>query len=110
MVYSTGSNFCIEDPTNIPFQVLITCPLANKPQPLPEFHWSVLYNDSELDLNGLPSLQIFSESDMLNLSGIVELGENVTLTVTCTVDNQYGGDTENTLISLCGERKKKQMT
>ena len=89
------------------FQASIMCHLENEPQLPPVFHWSILYNSSEVDLNGLPSLQVFNESDMLNLSGTIELGENVSLTVTCTVDNQYGTDTENTLISLCGKKRKQ---
>ena len=108
LMYRVGPDFCIEDPTNTPFQVLITCPLANKPQPPPEFQWTILYNDSELDLNDLPSLQVFTESDMLNLSGVVELGENVMLTIACTVENEYGSDEEITLISLCGEKKGRK--
>ena len=108
-MYSIGSNFCIEDPTNTPFQVLITCSLANEPRPPPEFLWFIYYNDTELDLDGLPSLQVFNESDTLNLSGILELGEDVSnvLTITCAVGNQYGNDTENTLIRLCGEILRK---
>ena len=95
---------------NTPFQVTIMCRLENEPQPPPEFHWSIFYNgtDSEVDLSDLPSLQVFSESDnMLNLSGTIELGENISLTITCTVDNLYGTDTENTLISLCGKKLKE---
>ena len=103
LTYSIGSNFCIEDPVNTPFIVAVVCPLANEPQPPPEFRWSIFYNTStEVDLHGLPSLQIFNESDILNLSGTIELGEGVSLTITCTVNNQYDNDTENTLISLCG--------
>ena len=90
---------------NTPFQATILCPLANEPQPPPEFYWSIFYNGTVVDLNGLPSLQVFNESDMLNLSGTIELGEDVSLTITCTVGNQYDNDTENTLVSLCGKKK-----
>ena len=56
---------------------------------------------------GLPScLQVFDESDMLKLSGTIQLGEDVSLTINCTVGNQYNKDTENTLISLCGKKKQ----
>ena len=79
------------------------CPLENEPRPSPEFHWSILYNDAEVDLNGLSSLQVFNESDMLNLSGTIGLGDDVLLNITCTVENVGGNDTENTLIRLCGE-------
>ena len=92
---------------NTPFIVTIVCLLANEPQPPPEFHWSILYNSTKVDYNDLPSLQVLSESDMLNLSGTIELGEDVSLTITCTVDNQYDNDVESTLISLCGKKFKK---
>ena len=51
-MYSIGPDFCIEDPMNTPFQVTILCPLANAPQPPPEFYWSIFYNGTEVDLNG----------------------------------------------------------
>ena len=107
LMYSIGSDFCIEDPMNTPFLVTIMCRLENEPQPPPEFHWSILYNNTKVDLSGLSSLQVFNESDALYLSGTLELGESVSqsdsLTITCTVDNLYDNDTENTLISLCGK-------
>ena len=105
-MYSIGPDFCIEDPVNTPFNVTVVCLLANEPRPPPEFHWSIFYNNTEVDLSVLPSLQVFNESDMLNLSGTIELGEDVSLTITCTVNNQHDNDTENTLISLCGKGKK----
>ena len=90
---------------NTPFQVTIMCHLDNELQPPPEFHWSIFYNGTEVDLHGLPSLQVFNESDnILNLSGTIELGEDVLLTITCTVDNQFGKDMENTRIRLCGKQ------
>ena len=89
---------------NSPFQTTVMCHLENEPLPSPEFYWSIFYNDTEVDLHGLPSLQVFNRSDMLHLSGKVELGNNVSLSITCTVDNEYGNDTETTLISLCGEK------
>ena len=105
-MYSIGSDFCIEDPINNLFRVTIMCPLENEPRPLPEFHWSIFYNDAEVNLSGLPSLQVFNESDMLNLSGTIELGDDVLLNITCTVENISGNDAENTLIKLCGENSK----
>lgn len=102
-MYSVGSNFCIEDPNKNHFQVTILCPLGNKPYPEPEYHWTIYYNDTELKLSGLSTLKVFNESNMLNLSGTIELGEDVLLNISCTVKNVGGNDVENTLIRLCGE-------
>ena len=108
LMYSIGSNFCIEDPMNSPFQVTIACPLENEPQPPPEFHWSILYDDTELDLDdsmmtSIHGLNVVNRSDMLILKGIIGLKLN-TLSLGCVVDNQYGNDIENTSISVCGEK------
>ena len=89
---------------NTIFQATIMCPLANVPELEPEFYWSIFYNDTELKLNSLPSLQVFNESDMLILNGTIGLGENGTLNINCTVESQYGSDTENTRISICGQK------
>ena len=93
---------------NTIFQVTITCPLANEPQPGPEFYWSIFYNDTELEFDGLPDLhaQIVNGSKTLTLNGTIGLGENGTLNIACTVENQYENDTEITLISLCGEKSQ----
>ena len=94
---------------NTTFQVTITCPLANEPQPEPEFHWSIFYynNDTELELvnDSLSSLQVFIENQTLILNGTIGLGESGTLNITCIVENQYANDIENTLVSLCGKEK-----
>ena len=106
LTYPAGADFCLEDPVNSPFQITITCPLANEPQPPPEFHWSIYsyYNETELDLDALSSLQVSNDSsDTLNLRGTVGLDGESTLSISCNVDNLYGNDTETTLISLCGE-------
>lgn len=104
LTYSIGSHFCIEDPMNSPFRATIMCRFENDPLPPPNFQWSIYYNDIELDLDSLPSLHItsFSENDMLNLSGIMGLEGDLSLTITCTVGNEYGNDIENTTIRLCG--------
>ena len=85
---------------------IILCPLANVPLPGPEFHWSIYYNDTELELDGLPSLHahVFNENKTLVLDGTIGLGDDRTFNITCTVENKYGNDTEITLISLCGEK------
>ena len=91
---------------NSPFQATIICRFENDPSPPPNFQWSIYYNDTELDLDSLPSLHIttFNETDMLNLSGILGLEGDLSLTITCTVGNEYGNDTENTTIRLCSEK------
>ena len=90
---------------NTPFLVIITCPLANEPRPEPEFYWSIFY-DTELELvnDSLPSPQVFIENQTLILNDTIGFGENGTFNITCIVKNQYGNDTKNTLISLCGEK------
>ena len=108
LTYTAGTEFCLEDPVNTPFQITITCPLANEPQPPPMFHWSIYYNifnDSESDLDdSLPSLQVFNDnSDTLILIGTVGLDGESTLSISCIVDNLYGYDVRTTEISPCGE-------
>ena len=107
-MYSIGSDFCLEDPRNTPFQARILCPLANVPKPEPKFYWSILFNDTELELDGLPNLhaQVVNENKTLILSGTIRLGDNGTLNIACTVENEYENDTEDTLISLCGEKSQ----
>ena len=103
MLYAVGLDFCIEDPMNTPFQVLIVCRLENEPQPRPEFYWSIFYNDTELEYDSSSILQGHDEFSIFPLSGTIGLGENLALRITCTIENSYGSDTENTLIRLCGK-------
>ena len=111
-MYSIGSDFCIEDPVQSPFQATVLCHLENEPQPPPEFYWILYYNDTDHELDAVSTgLQIFNKSDnVLTLSGTIELGEDVLLTIACYVENQYGNDTENTTISLCGEKMYNHVT
>lgn len=89
---------------NSPFEIMFTCPLVNEPQPSPEFHWSIFYNGTELEFDGLASINILNKTNMLNLSGTIELGEDVSLNITCTVENVNDNDTESSVIRRCGKK------
>ena len=109
--YNIGTNFCLEDPTSY-FQSVVICLLTREPQPPPEFRWTLALNNTLLYLNSEDnimyhySLSVYQDNDTLTLSGTVidGLDDNLSLDITCVVNNTYGSDDESTSISLCGKQ------
>ena len=86
----------------------IDCPLEREALPEPIYQWTVILNETDLEVNleasnlqGL-GIHMFSEGNQsIDLNATVALGNSTTVTIKCTVENPFGNDTETTTISVC---------
>ena len=106
--YDIGTDFCIEDPVNVSFHLMINCLLTQEPIASPKFQWNVTLNGTDLSYEELTDfgLSAYTESSTFTLYGIVDIGFGQTSTliaVTCEVSNDFGSNTEKTLINKCGK-------
>ena len=105
LYYDIGTDFCLENPSNTNILLRIYCPLERAPLPDPIFKWTMILNETEMNveasnLQGL-GVHMFSEGNgNIDLNAII--GNYTTITVKCTVENPFGNDTETTIISVCG--------
>lgn len=106
--YDIGAEFCIEDPVNISFHLMINCLLTQALQTPLQFQWNVTLNGRDLSQEELTSfgLSAYNESSTFTLDGVINIGFGQTSTliiVTCEVSNDFGNDAKKTLINVCGK-------
>ena len=97
--YDIGTDFCIEDPVNVSFHLMINCLLTQELIASPKFQWTVTLNGRDLSYEELTA----SGSSTFTLNGTVNIGFGQKIVVTCEVSNDFGSDTEKTLINKCGK-------
>ena len=106
--YNIGTDFCIEDPTNVNFHLMVVCQLKGEPEPPPNFHWTITLNETKVTFDDLEDYGLSANTELndnLVLTGIIMVGfdQNSILNVTCFVENSFGSDTKNSSISICSK-------
>ena len=108
LYYTVGIDFCLEDMGSVLPNMIMECSLGNKPDPPPEFAFTV-------ERNLLPS-STDSATEMLQMQmsndSILQLNETTVLSlfnvdtkfiiVTCVVSNTFGSANTSTTITICG--------
>ena len=104
--YKIGTDFCLENPSSTNVLLRIDCPLERDPLPEPIYNWTMILNETEVNLKASHQRSLgvhtFSEgSPSIDLNATIALRNYTTITVKCTVENLFGNDTETTTISVC---------
>jgi hypothetical protein len=103
--YSVGMDFCLEDVDSLLPNITLECSLANEPDPLPRFNFTVertLLNSSSTEM-----LQMQTSTDsilQLNETALLSLfiADTESITVTCVAYNTFGNPRVATSITICG--------
>ena len=103
--YEIRTDFCLENPSSTNVLLQIDCPLEREPLPEPIYEWTMILNETEVNLkaSSLRSLGVhtFVGSPSIDLDATIAFRNYTTITVKCTIENSFGNDTETTTISVC---------
>ena len=105
--YEIGTDFCLENPSSTNVLLRIDCPLEREPLPEPIYNWTMILNETEVNLkaNSLRSLGVHTyseDSPSIDLDyATIGFRNYTTITIKCMVENSFGNDTQTTTISIC---------